>query len=180
MDRFEHALNRVLNELRYAISMRNTHNVLVEAAPHTSWGFFSFVEIALFNDMIAHAIKVLDQHKDVSSFWYLQKTNEKLVNKAIRAHNIDIGQIAKTAKSLKHIRDKTHFHIDKRAVTNVSEVWSEANISGEQFNYAIDSLWLILQQVYFEYVGSKYIQPIYNGEEAAKIVSIAREKNIKV
>ncbi len=59
------------------MSHRNAVNAIVEVSPNTSWSFFSYAYLALYNDMLAHAIKVLDRHKDVSSFWYLYRCNQK-------------------------------------------------------------------------------------------------------
>ena len=66
--RYERALTRNLYEIRSALSERNAINIFVEERPNTSWSFFTYAYIALKNDMVAHAIKVLD---NISSCFFL-------------------------------------------------------------------------------------------------------------
>jgi hypothetical protein len=115
-DRYGRSLTRLLHELRWAISERDAYNELCRVALETSWGFFSYASIALKNDMYAHAIKVLDLHGDTSSFWYVHRCKKKDVENALRKEHVSITEIQELADKMKLVRDKTHFHIDKKGV----------------------------------------------------------------
>ncbi len=45
---------------------------------------------ALYNDLIAHAIRVLDEHRDATSFWYIVKCNESVARRAAQDSDLDL------------------------------------------------------------------------------------------
>ncbi len=174
VDKIREALWRNLNELRYAISMRNCLNEFTTAAPETNWGFFTYCTIALYNDIFSHEIKVLDKHKKAASFWYIRNCNFDLVNKLMEKHNISIEEIEELSYKLKLIRDKTHFHIDKSGVIDPSVIWNEANIKGDYINEIIDKLYKVMNDVYREKYGCDFGQPIHDGKDAGIIVEACK------
>jgi hypothetical protein len=178
--RLQKALWRNLNELRFAISMRNCYNELARCAPKTNWAFFSYCSIALFNDMFSHEMKVLDMHKDAASFWYIRNCEPELVNSQLEKHCVKLGDIETLAKELKHIRDKTHGHIDKNGVMDSRKVWEDAHIKGDLVNEIIDKLWQVLNEVYKEEVGSEFGQPIHDGDDVDAILTACRAAAIKI
>jgi hypothetical protein len=180
MDRYEKTLTRLLNELRFAISKRNAHNKLNEASASFGWGFFGYSTLAFFNDMVSHAIKVLDEHRGSVSFWYIYKANQKVANKALQEARLEVSKLRELSTALKLIRDKTHFHIDRDRVFNPSEVWKEANISGDQFNCTIEGLWVALKYIHHNHFGEEYRQPVYEGEEIEKLINLAKSNGIKI
>src|SRR5208337_916615 len=92
-DRYYRALERNLHEVRFCLSHRNAVNAIVKVAPKTTWSFFTYAYLALYNDMVTHAIKVLDKHKDVSSFWYLYRCNQKEFGSLLDKYEIPIEDI---------------------------------------------------------------------------------------
>src|SRR5215471_9826683 len=52
-----------------------------------------------------------------------------LFNDYTRKHSIDIGTFESLVEKLKHVRDKTHFHIDREAVLEPRAVWTEAGLN---------------------------------------------------
>ena len=179
-DRYGRTLIRLLHECRYAISMRNAYNELCRVAPTTSWGFFSYASIALYNDMFSHSIKLLDKHKDASSFWYIYRYKGDIVKSAVDDSKTSISEIKNISYKLRLIRDKTHFHIDKKKVFSPGDVWKEAEIIGDEFNKVLDGLWQILNSIHLEHFNEKFIQPIYDGKDVEKIVDLSRNGGVDV
>jgi hypothetical protein len=179
-DRFYEALWRNLNELRFAISMRNCLNELVRVAPETNWGFFSYCYLALFNDIFSHVIKVLDRHKDAASFWYLRNCETKLVDDLALKHGLNIMEIEELCDKLALVRDKTHFHIDKKRVMDSSQVWKDAGIKGDYINRLIDKIWDILNDLFRAKYRGDFGQPIHDGKDVESIIRKCKESGILV
>jgi len=78
-----------------------------------AWDFFRIAGIALFNDMIAHVIKVLDRNQQSASFWYVFRCLESTLRPALEKAGVTIDEIERLADRLKDIRDQTLFHIDR-------------------------------------------------------------------
>ena len=102
------------------------------------------VYYALFNDYIAHCIKVMDMHKDAASFWYLYRTNKGMFDQAAKYLKVDLAKLDRMAKKLKHIRDKTHFHIDRDGVIDPKSVWRDAGIVGKELAEVVQIVWALL------------------------------------
>ena len=141
--RYERAIERNLAEIERALfdlaAMR-----AIEKVKDFSANEVKVLYYALFNDYIAHCIKVLDQNRQSATFWYIFRSNEPPLRKFAKKHGIDFQFLAEIAEKLKHIRDGTHFHIDRDAVINPREVWRQANIKGSDLAKAVNQLWALL------------------------------------
>ena len=73
---------------------------------------------------------------------------EKEINDLIQKNNINYSRFQNLTDSLKHIRDKTHFHIDKYTVRNPKKVWLDADVKGSELAKGLDDLWQILNYLY--------------------------------
>ena len=113
------AINRNFAEADSALLKLAAYNRLNQAGfTFTGMSFFVIAAQALFNDMIAGAIRIFDEHKEAGSLWYIIRCNEPAAQKAANACGIDMDELKAIVPKLRHIRDKTHFHIDKRNVEN--------------------------------------------------------------
>ena len=65
----------------------------------------------------------------------------------MRCKKINITELECVSDKLKHIRDKTHFHIDADGMLDTKAVWEEANLSGKELSAAIDAVWAILKNL---------------------------------
>lgn len=178
--KYNRALVRILFELERALSYRNGVNESVTVAPTTWWSFFSYAYLAMYDSMFFHAIKILDEHKDVASFWYLWRCNPKDIERLLSKHNLTINEIEVLSKKLIIVRDKTHFHIDKSEIFHTDDVWKRADITGNIFNKVMDNLWNVLRDLHHEQFGRDFIQPIYQGEDIKSIIEAAKEKGITI
>jgi len=179
-DRYRHALRRNLFELRYALSERNAINSLAACVPTSGWTFLTYVYISLSNDMFAHSMKVLDTHPDSVSFWFLYRCHKEQLDVELAQAGLDLAEIRRLTASLKHVRDKTHFHIDRNAVFDPTVVWQDANITGDAFNRTVGGLWTALGTLYRQEHGTAFGQPLYGAEDIPAIVSALREKGISL
>jgi len=129
-NKYSKILSRNLNEVRKAWFEWRTL-IAIESVQHPfpHGSFFHVIHSALFDSALGHLIKVLDRNKDSASFWsiYEQKNNE--INE-LPKNKERIEKLERLANPdrLKHIRDKTQFHIDKNAVVKPEEVWDDADI----------------------------------------------------
>jgi hypothetical protein len=146
MSRNEKAIHRNLVELQRAIANRDLL-IAIENSGALHSVVTDLIYWGLFNDYIAHCLKVFDTHKDVASYWYIERTNQKPLGQIAKKFGVDIKQFVPLSVQLKHIRDKTHFHIDKQAVHNPRDVWTTGGISGKELAKAVDDCWTILTEL---------------------------------
>ncbi len=179
-DRYGRALKRLLNEVQLAIYERDAYNEICRISPHTSWGFFSYASIALKNDMVSHAIKVLDDHKDACAFWYIYRCKKGSADKELKKVGLDIPKIQELADKLKNVRDKTHFHIDKSKVFAPEKVWSDADIRGEKFNQVMDGLLILFHSLYQEHFGEPLVLRAYDAKDIEPIINAVKAKKLKI
>ena len=145
--------------------------------------FFSISERALFNDMISHAIKVLeiDKRGDSSTFWYVLKQDKKTVEKLKSYSSKKISSLrGGLAVKLKHIRDKTHFHIDKDSILDPNKIWLKADIKGNELKEALQYLFILLEELY-EVVFKKpflFHPDDYDGQDLIKLLDLANEHGL--
>ncbi len=138
-----HAIERNLAELQWAILHRNTLEGIaaVKGAHHV---FLHSAYNALFNDYIAHCIKVFEQSREAASFWYIHRTNQKRIDAFAKTHGIDLSTLKTVSQKLKQIRNKTHFHIDSKGVLDPNSIWGQAALRGSELAAAVDAAWQIL------------------------------------
>jgi hypothetical protein len=141
--RYDAAIRRNLAELQRALLNRRAM-VAMEAVGGITDDILKVIYYALFNDYISHCIKVFERSSGAASFWYVYDTNQKPINQYARKHHIDIGAFEPLVEKLKHVRDKTHFHIDRDAVLNSNVVWREAGLNGQELAAAVDNAWELL------------------------------------
>ncbi|MEK6582261.1 MAG: hypothetical protein AABZ25_07730, partial [Nitrospirota bacterium] len=62
--------------------------------------------------------------------------------------DITLSSIYDFAEKLKQVRDKTHFHIDKKGVKNPAGIWKSADISYNELKANIDAVYKILNYLH--------------------------------
>ncbi len=87
--RFYDALTINLQILTRAIFERKILIGFEEAKPDVGINFFGLSYNALYNDMFARALKVLDLHPDSASFWYLCNCDRKTIDSFIKQNSSD-------------------------------------------------------------------------------------------
>lgn len=135
--RYEQVIERNLAELQRAILNRTTLFGLEDAGIRHL--FLKLAYYALFNDYIAHCIKVFETRKQAASFWYIYRTNQKPIDTCARREKISVKALEKVSEKLQHIRDKTHFHIDTTGVIDPKAVRHQAGLTGKELSAAVDA-----------------------------------------
>lgn len=179
-DRYKRSIKRNLYEVRDLLSMRNAINALVNAQPDFGNSFFRYAYMALFNDMMTHAMRILDRHRDTTSLWYLIRCNESQVHSALKAAELPKEWITDLAEKLKQVRDKTHFHIDRNDVFAPDDVWSRANITGDDLNRVFDRLWDALNRLYKTVNERDFRQFIYQGGDVKVIIEASHKAGVDI
>lgn len=104
------------------------------------------IYIAIYNDYIARCIKVFEDGK-ADSFRYIYRTDPKPLDDYAKQLGFSIGDLEPIAKKLKHIRNKTHFHIDRAGARNPKSIWKSANLNGDELSGAVNDTWSMLNHL---------------------------------
>ena len=135
------AIARNHAELNNAILKLTAHDELVrQNISYVRMSFFLVAAHALYNDTFSHAIRVLDEHKQAMSFWYVLRCNEAVVKRKAKSANLDLEELKALSTKLRLVREKTQFHIDRMSVTAPKSVWDEAAINGNVFGHALTGM----------------------------------------
>lgn len=166
------AINRNFAEANDAILKLTAHDSLHRAGfSPTGVSFLAIADQALFNDMIASAIRIFDEHKEAGSLWYIIRCHEAVALAAARSCAIDMDEMRTIVPKLRHVRDKTHFHIDKRNVENPALVWSHADISIDEFTKALRNAAALLAKIKQDIYGGKMdVLTWYDGSDVRRMV----------
>ena len=166
------AINRNFAEANDAILKLTAHDSLHRAGFNpTGVSFLAIADQALFNDMIAGAIRIFDEHKEAGSLWYIIRCHEAVAHAAARSCGIDMDEMRTIVPKLRHVRDKTHFHIDKRNVENPALVWSHADISIDEFTKALRNAAVLLAKIKQDIYGGKMdVLTPYEGSDVRRMV----------
>lgn len=177
---YKNAVKRNLRELKDAILMRKALIGLHSANSAHSLDFFRVAAVALFNDTISHAIKVFEVSHKPASFWYIVNSDQELAHEAAKHHSISLKRIMTLSDGLKHIRDKTHFHIDRASAMDPKKIWQDASISGNDLGYMLESAYKILCTINEKLTGEQTVLPDYDGSDAAEIIQSYKKCHPKV
>ena len=177
-DTLKRTLERTLDELGTAILLRRALVGMESAKSVHGIDFFRLAYNAMFNDMIARAMKTLDRHKDSVGFWYVVRSEPPVVEAFVKAKGYKLAKYEDMADRLKLVRDKTHFHIDRKGVMNPSDVWKAADIKGSALRDVVDQVWEILHHVYHLKYGVDYAIPSYDGNDIRDVIALAQEARI--
>ena len=142
--------------------------------------FFQVAAHALYNDLMAHSVRILDRHPDAASFWYLLRRDEPSVRSEANSLGVDLAALGILADKLKSVRDKTLFHIDRKAVTNPKLVWASAEIGGDELGSGLDGVWRLLAGLYFKRHGVTRAISDYDGSDAPKIIRAYKQVHPEV
>ena len=166
------ALKRTHAELNNAILKLTAHDQLMrQQITYARMSFFVIAAQALYNDLIAHAIRVLDEHRDATSFWYIVKCSESVARRAAQDSHLDLEALKTLSSKLRHVREKTHFHIDKKSIKDSRSVWKDADIKGSDLAHALRAMAATAARIKMELFGGDLDEVTeYDGSDIEKIV----------
>jgi hypothetical protein len=170
------AIEKVLLELNNCILERRAYNKFISLKTAHGLDFFRICAYALKNDIYAGAYRAFDRHKDAVSFWNIRNIAPEEFAKAASDSKIDIKDLEKLAEKLKPIRDRVHFHVDRRDLQGPNDAWKDADMTGNEFNCLTEKAHKILRIMYLELTGQDSTIPDYIGEDIEKRIRAYKEK----
>lgn len=177
-DRLSAAIVRSLREIGLARCERAAIGGMVAANTEHGWAFFRIAEMALFNDMLAHAIKVLDRNSQSAGFWYVFRCLEPTLRPALEGMGVVLEEIERLAGRLRNVRNQTHFHIDRDAVREPSAVWRQASITANELARVLDAVWQVLLHAHRVNLGADFEAPVYDGSDITQILVAAEAQRL--
>jgi len=183
-DRYDKAIVRNLYEIAHALmelkaltALENyceLNNVWVLGA-----SFFSIAEKALFNDMVAHTIKVLEKNRESTTFWYLLKGEVKIEELKVYSSQ-KINFLEDLSNRFKIIRNKTHFHIDKNGVLDTNKIWEEAGIKRKDVKSALEFIFLLLEELHEKKFNRSFLfNPAdYDNSDIGRVLDIVGKEGL--
>ena len=87
-----------------------------------------------------------------------------------------IEDLEKLAEKLKPIRDRVHFHVDRRDITEATKAWDDAELTGNEFISLTENAHEILRIMYLALTGQDRTIPDYFGEDIKKIITAYKVK----
>lgn len=176
---YKAAIKRNLGEINWAKSQRIAYLEIVNTG-YRLFGdeFLGQCMTALNNDMFSHLIKILDTHQATASFWSIHSLESKKFNDILAELGLSIDILHTMSSKLRIIRNKTHFHIDKKSVLDPEQVWRSANITGDEIDELIKTLDIFFCELYRRDVSDRPPFYSYEGQDTKSIFDFAREKEL--
>jgi hypothetical protein len=138
---------------------------------HHGWDFIVAAETAMYYAMFAYPALVFGE-KEQAGFWFIVKVA------GIAETDVRLGAIRSVVPGLKHIRDKSHFHLDKTDVLDLQGVYSAAGITGTQLGQALSGAYDIHCELHVQAHGFKRDRvDYYTGVDATEIAKHVMEAN---
>lgn len=171
-ERYDAALKRNVAEASNAILKRRALIAWHSADTRDlgPLGFFDIAAHALYNDLIAHAARLFDHHPDAASFWYVVRCDESNARAQAASLGVNLDALRALAEKLKTIRDKTLFHIDKKAVEDPSVVWATADVKGNELGSGLEDAFNLLAALDFKRRGVRPDVPNYDGSDVVALL----------
>jgi len=167
------AIERNFAEVNNALLKLTAYNVLSrQKIVYSGMSFFVIAQQALYYDMISHAMKILDTHASAKGFYYIKKVNSAAVVHAAKTRGVDLLELDTLSSKLKHVRDKTQFHIDAVALTDSAGVWADADIKGDLFVRSLNNIAALLSKLKTDlFQGVALEVTAYDGSDIPKIIT---------
>jgi hypothetical protein len=173
--RFEGALDRTLAEVDRARVNGLIMQQIERARLAVSFELFGYVWMALFNDRVARAARVLDRHPDAHGYWYIIEKKPAEAEAALARHEIDNARLDDLSKRLKVVRDGTVAHIDRRSLIDPKSVWRDAGITYKHLQMGLISVRRVVGGIYLAHHGHRFEVPEYDRKKTCSILEAAKQ-----
>ena len=132
--------------------------------------FLGLCSMALFNDMVAHLIKVLERNSKALTFWNIRRRNKKQIDEILKNSGCDLSFLKHVSEKLRDIRNRTHFHIDRENVSSPKDVWTKAGLKDSDIKKTIVLLLKIFGYLYKKQVSTSEPFLSYDRKDAPEII----------
>lgn len=134
--------------------------------------FFRVSLNALKDARLIRLIRILEDGRDRATFWYLFRSNAKLVSNAAQEGRLDLHWLRDIAEKLRSIRNKTFVHIDKDGVFDPQQYYQSAGITNNDVDRAIDGIWQTMLSLHRTVLGREMKHDVYTGEDIRKLADL--------
>ena len=139
--------------------------------------FFRVSLNALKDARLIRLIRILEDDSQTASFWYLYKSNEKLVKTFAKKCKFDIAWAKEISDKFVGIRNKTFVHIDKDGVFDPQKYYKDAGITHRDVENIIEGLWCLLQKLHIEVFDTEIEHDDYTGADIKNLADL-RDKDL--
>ena len=172
-DRFRRTIERIGAEAFWLQTYQTAINGMrVEAI---GLDFFRVSLNALKDARLIRLIRILESDSQTSSFWYLLRSNEKVVNRAAKKSGLDLVELGDISERLRGIRDKTFVHIDKEGVFNPQQYYKAANLNNDKVAEIIHQMWNTMRALHQDVIGRELEGDEYTGEDIGYLAELRDE-----
>lgn len=179
MERLEQrSVARCTDEMARAILYLRALRGLAAADSDHGVDFIRLSYWAIYDQLFSHVIKVLDR-REHAGFWFLVRSYPKLCDTLCERASLSLTDVTTIEKKLQHIRDKTHFHLDKRGVLSPATIWKEADLTYGELEKAMDTSFRLLSLLFEELMGKAYCLPEYDGSDATVLANFASTQELR-
>jgi AbiU2 len=134
--------------------------------------FFRVSLNALKDARLVRLIRVLEDDSQTASFWYLLRSNGRLVRKAAKKAGLDLEELQVLAAKLRGIRDKAFVHIDKDGVFDTQRYYKESGLTHAKIDKVIEGLWKTKQLLHIDVFGEEIPHDLYTGEDIRRLADL--------
>lgn len=177
-----YAVRRCASELCRAIWYGLAVEGLQRRDRDATANFIFLAELAMYDQMVAHAIKVLSYRPgnryEQAGFWALRTARASEVDDICQRLGLELGPVAEVGEKLLIIRDKTHFHLDLLGVSDPAARWKEANITYGQLKEALNTSLAVVKELHVEILGAPFDTFDYDGSDAKVIADHAERHRL--
>jgi hypothetical protein len=162
-ERYERAVRRIGAE---AFWLKTYHAAICGMTVHAlGLDFFRVSLNSLKEARLLRLIRVLEDKKQVASFWYLLKQHPSQVERAAKRAGLDLVAMKNLAPRLKVIRDETFMHIDRMGVFDSKKPYEKAGVKHAAVESAIVGLWETMRILHLEVLGEELLGDDYSGAD---------------
>ena len=162
--RYNSSVRRISAEACWLFT-EQTALIEIEKVGSHGLDFFRVAFTGLLGDRLLRLVRVFEESVQVASFWYLVRCNPRCVEQAIVGAGGSLKQLKKFSRQLKLIRDRTFVHIDKDAVFDPQQIYTQAGILNSEVDAAIRVLWGAMQSVHHFTFGKPFPHDSYSGAD---------------
>jgi len=169
--RFRRAVERISAEAFWLRTYQDAINGM-KGVHAVGLDFFRVSLNALKDARLVRLIRVLEDDPKVASFWYLLKSNARLVRAAAKKGGLDIPSLRATSKALLAIRTKTFMHIDKDGVFDPQSFYKAAGVTNNDVERIIRGLWRTMEYLHNEVFGTEIQGDEYPGTDIRALADL--------
>ncbi len=170
-ERFKRTVKRIAAEAFWLNTYQNAMAGM-KGVDAIGLDFFRVSLNALKDARLIRLMRALEDDSQTASFWYLLKSNGRLVTNAAKERGLDLVEMKKVADALVGIRNKTFVHIDKDGVFDPQSYYDAAGITYDQIDRTVRGLWNTMRKLHQEVFGEEVQGDDYNGSDIRKLADL--------